>query len=176
MLFHDRVAEDRVFRTCLGIQTQVGWLLKPMKAILLMLLLGGMQVRRHEAVAVPRDAQASADLKAIAAALEMYKLNAGVCPTTDQGLQALVQRPQDPWGRGYHYKQEKDKCSVWSTGADPLADGDDIREDPQEEGAGIMEAGSCHRPRQNAEPCGRLKVAPNDPAKPFGAAMLDRTH
>lgn len=65
---------------------------------------------------------AKTDLKTIAAALRMYRLDNGDYPTTDQGLKALVQRPEtdpvpvnwnsegylpeapkDPWGREYVY-------------------------------------------------------------------------
>ena len=37
-----------------------------------------------------------ADFLAIAAALEMYKINAGAYPTEKQGLKALVEKPVDP--------------------------------------------------------------------------------
>lgn len=65
---------------------------------------------------------AKTDLKTIAAALRMYRLDNGDYPTTDQGLKALIQRPEtepvpanwnnegylpeapkDPWGRDYVY-------------------------------------------------------------------------
>jgi len=66
--------------------------------------------------------KARADIEAIQNALDLYKLDNGFYPTTDQGLHALVQRPiaqpipsnwkvdgylrqfpADPWGRNYHY-------------------------------------------------------------------------
>lgn len=66
---------------------------------------------------------AKTDLKTIAAALRMYRLDNGDYPTTDQGLKALVERPtaapepanwnsegylpetpRDPWGRDYVYR------------------------------------------------------------------------
>lgn len=62
------------------------------------------------------------DILAIENALEMYHLDNGFYPSTDQGLQALVKRPdsepvprawrqggylkqlrKDPWGRSYQY-------------------------------------------------------------------------
>lgn len=63
---------------------------------------------------------ARGDLKAVASALEMYRLDNHVYPDTQQGLEALVQRPEqgapnwnregylrtlpvDPWGRPYLY-------------------------------------------------------------------------
>ncbi|MSP53375.1 MAG: type II secretion system protein GspG [Gammaproteobacteria bacterium] len=60
------------------------------------------------------------DLASIQSALDMYKLDNGFYPTTDQGLDALVtkpstppvpnnwqaylsRKPTDPWSRPYHY-------------------------------------------------------------------------
>lgn len=65
--------------------------------------------------------QVDADFKAYDSALRMYKLNAGTYPSTQQGLQALVQRPTgqpmpkrwiqvmqkltlDPWQHDYGYR------------------------------------------------------------------------
>ncbi|HKJ22828.1 MAG TPA: type II secretion system major pseudopilin GspG [Gammaproteobacteria bacterium] len=66
-----------------------------------------------------RIAKAKTDIRTIEQALSMYKLDNGSYPTTDQGLQALVQKPsgatnyreggylprlpKDPWGRQYQY-------------------------------------------------------------------------
>ena len=69
-----------------------------------------------------RAARAQADIAAIASALNLYRLDSGSYPTTDQGLAALVTRPtaapvpanwaeggylervpDDPWGRPYLY-------------------------------------------------------------------------
>lgn len=66
---------------------------------------------------------AKTDLRTIASALRTYRLDNGDYPTTEQGLQALVERPtqapqptawapdgylselpQDPWGRDYVYR------------------------------------------------------------------------
>jgi len=66
---------------------------------------------------------AKSDLKSVAAALRMYRLDNGDYPTTKQGLRALVERPtaapvpanwsaegyltempRDPWGRDYVYR------------------------------------------------------------------------
>src|SRR5437762_12430619 len=62
------------------------------------------------------------DITAIQSALDLYKLDNGMYPTTDQGLQALVTKPSappvprdwksdgylqdlpmDPWGMAYQY-------------------------------------------------------------------------
>jgi general secretion pathway protein G len=66
---------------------------------------------------------AQADVRSVAAALKMYRLDNGTYPTTEQGLEALVTRPttqplprvwpeggyldevpSDPWDRPYVYK------------------------------------------------------------------------
>jgi len=70
-----------------------------------------------------RQAAASADIEAnIATALDLYELDCGQYPTTEQGLPALITKPSsspipeewrgpylkkqpvDPWGRPYIYK------------------------------------------------------------------------
>lgn len=67
-----------------------------------------------------RIVKARQDVLAIQNALELYKLDNGFYPTTDQGLMALVEKPtsspapsdwktylktlpKDPWGRDYNY-------------------------------------------------------------------------
>src|SRR3990167_5220707 len=68
------------------------------------------------------------DILAIQSALDLYKLDNGMYPTTDQGLQALVTKPTitplprgwksdgylqdlpvDPWGEGYQYMNDNEK-------------------------------------------------------------------
>jgi len=75
------------------------------------------------------------DLLAIQSALDLYKLDNGVYPTTDQGLQALVskptaspipqnwksdgylqQLPTDPWGQAYQYTNDNEKVRIFSYG------------------------------------------------------------
>ena len=81
-------------------------------------------------------------------ALGNYKLDTGVFPTTEQGLQALRVRPEnqpqwagpyltkdipmDPWGRPYLYKypgDHGDEPDVISLGADGQPGGDGINAD-----------------------------------------------
>lgn len=66
-----------------------------------------------------RKAKAIADIKSMSDALEVYKLDIGHYPSTEVGLQALVQNveqsdkwtksylssnvPMDPWGKPYKY-------------------------------------------------------------------------
>jgi len=84
-----------------------------------------------------RRVKAGADLKAIEQALHLYKLDSGNYPTTDQGLKALVTKPDsgmvpvrwnpdgylekvpvDPWGHPYIYISNGDRYTLKSLGAD----------------------------------------------------------
>ena len=91
-----------------------------------------------------------ADFKAIETALKIYRLDNYVYPTTEQGLQALVEpstlepeprnfkeggylseMPVDPWGRPYLYLSpgEHGEVDLYSLGADGLSGGEDQNED-----------------------------------------------
>ncbi|WP_234358282.1 type II secretion system major pseudopilin GspG [Metapseudomonas resinovorans] len=82
---------------------------------------------------------AKGDIKAIGAALDMYKLDNFAYPSTQQGLEALVSRPSgnpppknwskdgylkklpiDPWGNPYQYLSpgSKGTYDLYSLGAD----------------------------------------------------------
>lgn len=82
-----------------------------------------------------RIVKARQDIRAIQSALEMYKLDNYAYPTTDQGLQALVQKPStdpapphwkqyldripiDPWDRPYQYLNPgvHGTIDIWSYG------------------------------------------------------------
>lgn len=84
-----------------------------------------------------RRTKAAADLRAIEQALHLYKLDNGSYPTTDQGIKALVNKPEsgvipahwnpdgylekvpvDPWGHPYLYLSNGEKYSLKSLGAD----------------------------------------------------------
>lgn len=75
------------------------------------------------------------DILAIQSALDLYKLDNGSYPTTDQGLQSLVTKPtvppvprnwksdgylqevpMDPWGESYQYINDGDKLKIFSFG------------------------------------------------------------
>ena len=92
-----------------------------------------------------RRVAAKADVNAIVQALKLYRLDNGTYPSTDQGLQALVQRPtsnpvapnwkqggylerlpKDPWGSDYQYLQPgvKGEIDVFSLGADRARGGE----------------------------------------------------
>jgi general secretion pathway protein G len=92
--------------------------------------------------------QAEADFKSLESALQMYKLNAGNYPTTQQGLKALQDKPtttpvprrwvqvmsklpNDPWGVPYVYrfpgKKRANEFEILSNGPDGLENtGDDL--------------------------------------------------
>ena len=86
-----------------------------------------------------------ADFKAIETALKIYRLDNYVYPTTEQGLEALVERsaidpeprnfksggyladlPVDPWGRTYLYLSpgENGEVDIYSLGVDGLSGGE----------------------------------------------------
>ena len=92
-----------------------------------------------------RVVKAIQDLRAIGAALDLYKLDNFQYPTTAQGLEALVKRPaglasgakwrsegylaglpKDPWGREYHYLQpgQHGAYDLYSLGADGATGGE----------------------------------------------------
>lgn len=89
---------------------------------------------------------AQTDITAIGAALDMYKLDNGAYPSTQQGLEALVKKPAgnpqpknwnqdgylkklpvDPWGNPYQYLSPgtKGKLDLYSLGADSKEGGED---------------------------------------------------
>jgi len=84
-----------------------------------------------------RIAKARQDIRTIEQALQLYRMDNYVYPTTDQGLEALVSEPsgspnppnwrgymdrlpQDPWGRDYRYVQpgQHGEFDVYTLGAD----------------------------------------------------------
>ena len=94
--------------------------------------------------------KAKADFKAIETALKMYRLDNYVYPTTEQGLEALIEPstldpeprnfrqggyleelPVDPWGRPYLYLSpgEHKQVDIFSLGADGLSGGEDQNAD-----------------------------------------------
>ena len=92
-----------------------------------------------------RVAVAGADLRSVAASLEMYRLDNRGYPTTEQGLAALTQRPTaqpvpvnwveggylptpplDPWGNAYLYRSPTEGApyELISNGADGVPGGE----------------------------------------------------
>ena len=84
------------------------------------------------------------DIQVLESALELYRLDNFKYPTTEQGLQALVERPdadmknwksggyikklnKDPWGNDYQYRQsgqDGTEFDIYSYGADNAEGGE----------------------------------------------------
>ena len=93
-----------------------------------------------------RITKARQDIRALEAALNLYKLDNYVYPTTDQGLDALIERPSsdeppswkeggyldrlplDPWKQPYQYLSPGANASIdiYSLGPDQQPSADDI--------------------------------------------------
>ncbi|WCE29803.1 type II secretion system major pseudopilin GspG [Vibrio sp. SCSIO 43137] len=94
--------------------------------------------------------KAISDISALEQALDMYKLDNSVYPTTDQGLDALVAKPSgspeprnyrsggyikrlpnDPWGREYQYLSPGDNgtIDIFTFGADGEEGGEEASTD-----------------------------------------------
>ncbi len=94
-----------------------------------------------------RITKAQADIRSLDSALKMYKLDNFQYPTTDQGLQALVEKPDaspeaknwkqggyidrlrdDPWGNPYQYLSpgSHGETDIFSLGPDGRPSEDDI--------------------------------------------------
>ena len=90
-----------------------------------------------------RRTKAIADMKGIEQALNLYRLDTGGYPTTDQGLDALVHKPErppmprtwnpngylervpvDPWGHPYVYLADGTRYTLRSYGADGVEGGE----------------------------------------------------
>ena len=105
--------------------------------VILGLLAGlvGPQVMRY--VGDSRSDTARLQIEDFSAAMDLYRLDVGRYPSTDQGLEALVRQPdgeerwngpylrrseipEDPWGNDYHYRfpGEHGQFDIWSNGAD----------------------------------------------------------
>ncbi|WP_036188346.1 type II secretion system major pseudopilin GspG [Marinimicrobium agarilyticum] len=91
-----------------------------------------------------------ADFKAIQTALKLYRIDNYTYPTTEQGLEALVNKPtmapeprnwkqsgyldelpQDPWGSPYQYLSpgETREYDIYTLGADGISGGEDQNAD-----------------------------------------------
>lgn len=97
-----------------------------------------------------RVAKARQDVRALVTALNLYKLDNYVYPSTEQGLEALVRRPsgqppapnwkqggyvdslpRDPWGREYLYLNPgaHAEIDVYTLGADGESGGEGVNAD-----------------------------------------------
>ena len=94
--------------------------------------------------------KAKQDIRALESALQMYRVDNFNYPSTDQGLQALSEKPtsgqepknwqdggyikkvpKDPWGNDYQYLSpgEKGDFDIYSLGSDGRPGGDDASKD-----------------------------------------------
>lgn len=92
-------------------------------------------------------AKVKSDVRALQTALDLYRLDNGAYPTTEQGLEALIKKPtsdpipaswrtggyiqrlsDDPWGRPYHYLNpgEHLEIDIFSYGAEGKPGGQGI--------------------------------------------------
>ena len=91
---------------------------------------------------------AATDIQAIGNALELYRLDNGHYPSTEQGIEALVNQPTgypaprrwnqdgylkkvpvDPWGEPYKFVSEGRAMDVYSYGADKKEGGEGVDAD-----------------------------------------------
>jgi general secretion pathway protein G len=92
-----------------------------------------------------RVVKAKQDILSLESALDLYKLDNGSYPTTDQGLAALVTKPNanpeprnwkdggylkklpnDPWGDSYQYLNDDDKLRIYTYGPKGKDGGNEI--------------------------------------------------
>ncbi len=97
-----------------------------------------------------RIVKAKQDIRALESALNLYRLDNYNYPTTDQGLEALVEKPnippepahwksggyidrlpKDPWGEPYQYLNpgQKSAIDLYSLGADSQTGGEETNAD-----------------------------------------------
>ena len=111
--------------------------------VIIGLLAGYVAPRYFSQVGKSEVKVAQAQIVALGKALDTYRLDIGRYPTTEQGLNALMVRPQnepkwqgpylqkavplDPWGRVYQYKMpgEHGDFDLWSFGKDGQPGGND---------------------------------------------------
>lgn len=113
-------------------------LIEIMVVVVILGVLGALIV--PNIIGAPEEARVTAaksDIQSIGSALEMYRLNNSIYPSTDQGLDALVEEPSgfpeprkwgpdpylkkvpvDPWGEPYYYFSEDRNFEIYSYGAD----------------------------------------------------------
>ena len=126
-------------------KTQSGFTLLELLVVLgiIAMLAGivGPQVMKH--LGESKTKAAKVQVEDFSAALDMYKLDMGKYPTSNQGLQALIEAPEgskrwngpylrkaktpaDPWQNGYHYASPgaHGKFDLFTYGADDKEGGE----------------------------------------------------
>jgi general secretion pathway protein G len=110
---------------------------------IIVIILGVAISKLGNTTAIAKSMRVQADIQAIKTQLQLYESMNGFYPTTDQGLQALVQQPagdprptrwyqlfrelpKDPWGSNYIYRNPGQKNAggydLFSAGPDRQAD------------------------------------------------------
>lgn len=125
------------------IRRRAGFTLLEMVIVLgiIAMILGGAIFAMRGIADAAKLRQVEADFKSLESALQMYKLNAGMFPTTQQGLKALVEKPSstpvprrwvqvmkkiqlDPWDSPYVYhfpgKKRSNDFEMISKGPDGM--------------------------------------------------------
>lgn len=118
---------------------QLGFTLLEILVVLVILgLLAGLvgpRVLKH--LGSSKTKTAMLQIEELGAALDLYRLEVGSYPSSEQSLEALIERPEgatswngpylkknvirlDPWGQAYHYKYpgENGEYDLYSLGAD----------------------------------------------------------
>jgi general secretion pathway protein G len=145
---------QRRSRTCSAIARDRGFTLIEIMVVIIILGILAMYVapklmgRPEEA----KQVRARMDIAAMETALKLYKLDSGIYPGSEQGLQALVQRPEsgvipkkwrqggylekgkvpkDPWGNDYVYLAPglKGDFDIISYGSDGVPGGENENKD-----------------------------------------------
>ena len=124
-------------------------LIEIMIVVVILGILGALIV--HNIIVRPDEARVTAaatDIQAIGNALELYRLDNGHYPSTEQGIEALVNQPTgypaprrwnqdgylkkvpvDPWGEPYRFVSEGRAMDVYSYGADQKEGGEGVDAD-----------------------------------------------
>lgn len=133
--------------------TERGFTLMEMMIVvaIIAMLVGIVSVRMGGLTDEARVARVQADISSIEKALEIYKNDNFVYPSSDQGLQALLEKPsiepvprnwrqggylsampKDPWGYAYHYLSPGTHAApydIYSYGADGVRGGEGANAD-----------------------------------------------
>ncbi len=129
---------------------QIGFtLIEVMVVVVILGILAAIVVPRvMDRPDVARITKAKQDIRALESSLNLYKLDNFIYPTTDQGLEALVNKPdaspeprnwkpymdrlpKDPWGSPYQFLSPgvKGEIDIYSLGADGQPDGEGVNAD-----------------------------------------------
>ncbi|WP_143890178.1 type II secretion system major pseudopilin GspG [Tepidimonas alkaliphilus] len=143
---------DRLNRERSSIRVIVGFTLVELLVVLviLTLLAGLVGPRILDQLGGAKSKTVAVQIADLEKALDLFRLDVGRYPTTEEGLQALIKAPAgvkgwngpylkgdlpvDPWGNPYHYTLRDGRVEIISYGADGAPGGEgenaDIRNKP----------------------------------------------